>query len=232
VLFTMPQYFQGVAGTDAMGSGLRLLPLVGGLILGAVPADQIARRAGAKMTAAFGFAILAAGLALGSTTSLSSPGSFASAWLAVAGVGVGLAMATVASAALSELPEARSGVGAAVLQALNKTGGPLGSAILGSIISSAYVAHLNLTGLPAAAAGAARQSIFGAVAVAQQSHSAALLDSARTAFVTGIDSALVVSACIALLGAALAAMFLPRGSAAADTEPGQAIKEPDIAAVR
>ena len=29
VLFTMPQYFQGVLGTTAMGSGLRLLPLVG-----------------------------------------------------------------------------------------------------------------------------------------------------------------------------------------------------------
>ena len=27
ILFTMPQYFQGVLGTTAMGSGLRLLPL-------------------------------------------------------------------------------------------------------------------------------------------------------------------------------------------------------------
>jgi ABC-type antimicrobial peptide transport system permease subunit len=38
ILFTMPQYFQGVLGTSAMGSGLRLLPLVAGLIAGAVPA--------------------------------------------------------------------------------------------------------------------------------------------------------------------------------------------------
>ena len=30
VLFTMPQYFQGVLGTTAMGSGLRLLSLIGG----------------------------------------------------------------------------------------------------------------------------------------------------------------------------------------------------------
>ena len=46
VLFTMPQYFQGVAGTDAMGSGLRLLPLVGGLVAGAIPADRVARSLG------------------------------------------------------------------------------------------------------------------------------------------------------------------------------------------
>jgi hypothetical protein len=31
VLFTAPQYFQAILGTDAMGSGLRLLPLIGGL---------------------------------------------------------------------------------------------------------------------------------------------------------------------------------------------------------
>src|ERR1035437_4974820 len=34
VLFTMPQYFQGVLGATAMGSGLRLLPLIGGVVLG------------------------------------------------------------------------------------------------------------------------------------------------------------------------------------------------------
>ena len=37
----MPQYFQGVLGTTAMGSGLRLLPLVGGLLVGAVPAAAV-----------------------------------------------------------------------------------------------------------------------------------------------------------------------------------------------
>jgi MFS family permease len=30
ILFTMPQYFQGVLGADAMGSGLRLVPLMAG----------------------------------------------------------------------------------------------------------------------------------------------------------------------------------------------------------
>ena len=52
VLFTMPQYFQGVLGTDAMGSGLRLLPLIGGLVVGAALAHQVARLAGAKVTLA------------------------------------------------------------------------------------------------------------------------------------------------------------------------------------
>src|SRR5262245_37351793 len=35
LLFAMPQYFQAVKGTDALGVGLRLLPLIGGLVVGA-----------------------------------------------------------------------------------------------------------------------------------------------------------------------------------------------------
>jgi EmrB/QacA subfamily drug resistance transporter len=209
VLFTMPQFFQGVVGTDPMGSGLRLLSLVGGLVAGAVPADRVARALGAKITVAAGFLAIAAGLALGSTTGVGSGGGFVAGWMGLVGAGMGLALATASSAALSELSEERSGIGSAVLQAVNKTGGPLGTAVLGSILSAGYLAGLQLTGLPAAAAVAARQSIFGAVAVADRLHSPALLHSARTAFVHGMDRSLLVCTGIALAGMVLALLFLP-----------------------
>jgi MFS family permease len=209
VLFTMPQYFQGVVGTDAMGSGLRLLSLVGGLIVGALPADRVARRLGVKPTVAAGFVALAGGLALGARTGIDSSGGFVAAWMALAGFGLGLALTTASSAALSELSPERSGIGSAVLQAVNKTGGPLGTAVLGSILSAGYLAGLHVAGLPAAAAGAARQSIFAGVAVADRLHSAVLLHSARAAFVHGMDSSLVVCAAIALAGMVLVLLFLP-----------------------
>lgn len=38
LLFTMPQYFQGVIGTSPEGSGIRLLPVVGGMLVGLLPA--------------------------------------------------------------------------------------------------------------------------------------------------------------------------------------------------
>jgi DHA2 family multidrug resistance protein-like MFS transporter len=47
ILFTMPQYFQGVLGANAMGSGLRLLPLVAGLMVGALPAARVVQLVGA-----------------------------------------------------------------------------------------------------------------------------------------------------------------------------------------
>jgi EmrB/QacA subfamily drug resistance transporter len=213
VLFTMPQYFQGVLGTSPMGSGLRLLPLIGGLLVGAVAAERIVRLVGAKVAVAIGFAILATGLLIGARTSVGSSGLFVAAWTAVVGLGMGLALATSMSAALCELSAERSGVGSAALQAINKLGGPLGIAILGSVLSTAYLARLAVSRLPAAAAAAARQSVFGAVAVADKIHSPALLSSAHAAFVHGMDLALVVSGAVALVGVALTVVFLPQVNA-------------------
>jgi MFS transporter, DHA2 family, multidrug resistance protein len=209
VLFTLPQYFQGVLGTDAMGSGLRLLPLVAGLIVGAVPADRLARLLGAKITVALGFALVAAGMFLGATTGVGSTDAFIAAWVALVGLGMGITFATAASAALSQLSEARSGVGSAVMQALQKTGGPFGTAVLGSVLSSVYLSQLHLTGLLAPVANVVRESLFGGIAVAGRLHSPALLSMVRGAFVDGMDVSLMVAAGIAVAGLLLTLAFLP-----------------------
>jgi hypothetical protein len=133
--------------------------------------------------------------------------------MALAGLGVGIAMATTMSAALVELSEEKSGVGSGVMQAVNKTGAPLGIAILGSVLSAGYLARLDLVGLPAAAVAAVHQSVFGGVAVAQKLHSPALLTSVQRAFVHGMDLALLVSAGIALVGVVLTLLFLPQTNA-------------------
>jgi EmrB/QacA subfamily drug resistance transporter len=232
VLFTMPQYFQGVIGTDAMGSGLRLLPVILGLVLGAIPAERIVRVAGAKLVAAAGFLLLALGLVIGSTTAVTSSTVFVAVWMAVAGMGLGLALSTSTSAALVELSEERSGVGSAVLQAVNKVGGPFGTAILGSALSSVYLSRLVLTGLPGAAASAVKQSVFAGVAVAQQVGSPALLHSVRSAFTAGMDIALLVSGGIAVVGLVLTLLFLPRSNALQENLPVQPDAERELAGIR
>ncbi len=213
VLFTMPQYFQGILGTNAMGSGIRLLPLIGGLVVGAVPADRVARVVGAKITVALGFVLLAAGLLLGATTGVESSEGFIAVWMALVGAGMGLTMATAASAALSEIPQERSGVGSAVMQALQKVGAPFGAAILGSVLSSAYQTQLNLAGMPSVVANAVKTSLFGGLAVARRLGSVPLLASVRAAFVHGMDVSLVVAAGIAVVGFVLALAFLPARAA-------------------
>jgi hypothetical protein len=219
VIFTLPQYFQGVLGTDAMGSGVRLLPLIGGLVCGSLPAATLARALGAKAVVAGGFVVLCGALVLGSTTSAASGDGSTALWTALLGVGMGLTMATATSAALAELPAERGAIGSAVLQALNKTAAPLGTAILGSVLSAGYLARLHLAGLSAAAAGTVRESVFGGVAIARRSGSVVLLHAVRAAFVSGMDHALLVCAGVALAGAIMALVFLPSASAVGDPVP-------------
>ena len=50
IFFAMPQYFQEVQGANAMGSGLRLLPMIGGLVVGMIGSTRLAspRRSGGR----------------------------------------------------------------------------------------------------------------------------------------------------------------------------------------
>jgi Na+/melibiose symporter-like transporter len=215
LLFVMPQYFQAIQGASALSSGLRLLPLVGGLIIGALPASALARAAGAKLTIALGFVLLGTGAIIGTGTGPASSTLFVATWMLVLCAGTGMALTAATAVALVRLPAERSGIGCAVVQAFQKTAGPFGSAITGSVLAAAYRTRLNLGGLPAAAAAAARQGVYGGVTAASQYRSAALASAVRTAFTGGIDVSLWVSAGIAAVGAALTMAFLP-GRAAVD----------------
>jgi hypothetical protein len=99
----------------------------------------------------------------------------------VVGAGSGLAFATAASAALVEMPTARSRVASGLLQAVVKFGPAFGASVLGSVLGAGYQSHVALSGLGPAAAAAARASVFGGLAVAGQTGSAALLASAGIA---------------------------------------------------
>ena len=81
--------------------------------------------------------MLGAGLGLGAATTAASGEAFAATWMAIAGVAPALTMATATTAALAELSADRAGVGSGVQQALRNVGAPLGSAVLGSALTSA-----------------------------------------------------------------------------------------------
>jgi Na+/melibiose symporter-like transporter len=193
-----------------MGAGLRLLPLIGGLMVGAQTADRLAPRIGAKVTVALGFAIMAAGLGAGATSGLHTGDGFTLTWIALLGTGLGFAMPTAMDAALSALSKERSGAGSALIMAVRQVGAVIGVAVLGSVLNAGYHARLDLAGLPPRVAGVVRDSVAAGVAVADQRGSAALLGSVRSAFIHGMDQLLWACAGLAVVGMLLALAFLPR----------------------
>jgi MFS transporter, DHA2 family, multidrug resistance protein len=224
LLFALPLYFQAVQGRDSLGVGLRLLPLIAGLIVGARVGGRMAPRAGAKLTVATGFALLVLGLALGATTSAASGFGFVATWIGIVGLGAGFAMPTALDAAIGALTAERSGVGSGLIQAVRQVGGAIGVAVLGTVLNSGYRGHLDLAGLPAQASGAARESVATGVAVARELGSQPLLAAVRSSFVHGMDVMFLVCAAIAVVGTLVALALLPSRSeriVEADSAPAE-----------
>jgi MFS transporter, DHA2 family, multidrug resistance protein len=245
ITFAMPQYFLDVRGLDSLGSGLRLLPLIGGLAVGLGIGQrlQTPRKAAtgmtpggtagrplvnAKILTAGGFTVMAVALAVLTGTTATSATSFVLGWFAVTGFGLGLAMPTALNAALGALTPERSGSGSALMTAMRQVGATIGVAVLGTVLDSVYRSKLTLTGLPSAVAAATRDSVAGGVAAAHATASAPLLAMVRDSYSDGVDVMLWVCAGIAVAAALLAVAFLPRyadagpaGLPAAD-QPGDA----------
>ncbi len=224
LIFAVPQYLRAVLGTDAMGAGLRLLPLIGGMIVGLGLGDRISRKAGPKVAVAVGFAVAGTGLVVSAFTDVHDGTGFVETWLAIVGLGTGVALPPAMNAALGRLTGERSGVGSALITAIRQVGGVLGVAVLGSVLNSAYRDRLDLTGLPSDAASAVRDNVASGITVAQQLRSEALAAMVRAAFVHGMDVLLATSGVIAIVSAVLALVILPArgrvdgGGAPADAE--------------
>jgi DHA2 family multidrug resistance protein-like MFS transporter len=211
LLFSLPQFFTAIGGHDAFGSGLRLLPIIGGLVVGARLGERAAGKVGARLVITVGLASIAAGSFVGALTTGSSSYGFIAVWITLAGLGLGLTMPVSLNLAMGALTATRSGVGNAVLQALRQVGGAVGVAVLGTVLNSGYRHHL-----PAGAPPAAREGISAGLTVSDPG----LLDSVRDAFVHGMDLSLVVAGGAALAGALLALIALPRKTA------GPVLEEP------
>jgi MFS transporter, DHA2 family, multidrug resistance protein len=236
IFFALPQYFQEVRGADALGSGIRLLPLVGGMLVGmvagtrlAAPRNGGAAPAGPRSIVTTGYLLMAAGMVLGALTTLGSSTGYVLAWVALSGLGLGLVMPAAMGVALGALSAERSGAGSALLTAMRQVGSTIGVAVLGTVISNSYSSGVAgaAAHLPAQAAAAVRSSVGSGVAVAGKLGSSSLADTIRTAFVHGMDLMLWTCGGIAVGCALLAVLFLPRrtrpqdaGDVTSDSVPG------------
>ncbi|MEC3975063.1 DHA2 family efflux MFS transporter permease subunit [Amycolatopsis sp. H20-H5] len=229
LLFVLPQLFQAVEGANALGTGLRLLPLIGGMLVASKAAEPLSAAAGVKRTVVLGFTLLAGGLVWGASTAVGDGYGTTVLWEVVIGLGTGLTLPPLMAQAMGVLTQGRAGAGSALIQALRQVGGTIGVAILGTVLNAGYRAGLDTSGLPPQVAEVARGSASAAVAVARELSSQPLLLNARLSFVSGMDATLWTCAGIAAAGAALAAMFL--SSRAAGLVAGRPQSEHDVVSI-
>ncbi|CAM5546326.1 MFS transporter [Streptomyces xanthochromogenes] len=209
LMFVLPPYFQAVLGSDAFGTGLRMLPLMGGLMVAAKGTGALTSRFGARGVISAGLVLLAFAALLGSRTAVGNGYGFTALWLSIAGLGFGLAMVPAMTAALSTLPPDRAGSGSGLLMTVRQVGSAIGIALLGSLLAGVYA-----DGLPAGAPHAAGDSVVAAHLIAAKAGDAHLARAADSAYVHGMGVVLLVCAVAALAIALLAAALLPKAESA------------------
>ena len=215
-IFILSQYLQFTLGYTPLEAGVRMLPFAAAMLVVAPNSPRIAEKLGSKVVVASGLATTGLGLVFVSQLTVSS--SYADiAWrMVLMAGGMALTMSPATESIMGALPLAKAGVGSAMNDTTRQVGGTLGVAIVGSVFSSIYAGSIGdaIAGrpLPAAAADAVKGSIGGALAVAGRvggSAGNALAGAARSAFVDGMETAVLVGAGVAILGAVIVAIWLP-----------------------
>ncbi|GGK15513.1 MFS transporter [Streptomyces camponoticapitis] len=209
LMFILPPYLQAVLGNDALDTGLRMLPLMGGLMVAAKLSGPVVRRFGPRPVISAGLIVLAFATILGSRTSVDSDYTFTALWLSVAGLGFGFTVVPAMDTALAVLPVDRAGSGSGLLLTVRQVGSAVGIALLGSLLAAVYAGRLDNSGLPAAAADTAGDSVVAAHLIADRIGDEGLTAAANSAFVQGMSTALLVSGVAALVAALLVAALLP-----------------------
>jgi EmrB/QacA subfamily drug resistance transporter len=223
VLFVFTPFLQIVQGNDAQATGIRLLPLIGGIVLGAVGSDWLVARLGDRVMLVLGLLICAAGMALLSLVRANSGYSLMAVALPVIGVGNAFAMFTSLNVILGILPEEQTGAGSALTRTLQQLAASFGVAILGSILNNAYRAELaeQLTGLPYRLRDMAEGSVAGATLIASHMPGPLginLVHAAHDAYAVGMTDVLRVSAAVMVAGALGIAAVMPARTRAADEQ--------------
>ncbi|UGT65099.1 MFS transporter [Nocardia asteroides] len=216
LFFTLPQYYRAVLEVDALGSGLRLLPLIAGLLVGSRAGDVLRVRLGTARTVGFGLGLLALGLGLGGCTSVASGFGFVALWVALTGAGMGAALPAAMAAALDDLAGDRAGAGSALIQALRQAAGTIAVAFLGAVLAAVYRSELGAANRPPV-----DESVNAGVAVARQLGDAALLERVQAAFVAGMGVMLALCALLCLVAAPVALRTLPGRAAPRLADPSE-----------
>lgn len=213
-MFLITQYLQFVRGYSPLDTGVRLVPLALGFMIGAPLSAALVGRLGSKKVIASGMVVVA--FAIGGLAILDLTTSYwvIAVLLLVTGIGMANAMAPATDAVMAAVPEAQAGVASALNDTTRQVGGALGVAIYGSILNSVYSSRLTdaVSGLSAEAADAASNSIGGALQIASGESGAVgtdLVAAAGLAFVDAQSIVYLVTGAVALAGAVLIAKYMP-----------------------
>ncbi|MQY11828.1 Multidrug resistance protein Stp [Streptomyces sp. RB5] len=215
-LFFVTFFLQNVHGLSPVDSGLRLLPLTGGMIVASPLAGALITKVGPRVPLV-GAMVLTAIAMFGMSTLDADTGTAVTAlWFALLGLGLAPVMVGATEVIVGNAPLEHAGVAGGLQQAAMQVGGSLGTAVLGAVMASRVGTTLperwQRAGLPPldakAEAGLTSAAEVGYVPPQPKGTPAGVVeritDVVHGSFISGMGLALTCAGVVAVLAAGVA----------------------------
>jgi EmrB/QacA subfamily drug resistance transporter len=139
----LPLFFQIVRGTSPTESGLRLFPMMGGLLVASIGSGQIVSRWGRyKVFPVVGTAFITVGLYLMSGIGVATSEWLIAAYMVVFGLGLGLVMQVLVVAVQNAVSYEELGTATSSVTFFRMIGGSFGTAVFGAIFANVLAGNL------------------------------------------------------------------------------------------
>jgi EmrB/QacA subfamily drug resistance transporter len=139
----IPLFLQLVYGVSPTSSGLRMLPLMAGLLTASILSGRAISKMGRyKVFPVVGTAVTTVGLFLLSRLQVDTAPWLASVYMLVLGVGIGLVMQVIVLVVQNDAPPRDIGVATSTATFFRSMGGSLGVALFGAIFASRLTSEL------------------------------------------------------------------------------------------
>jgi hypothetical protein len=139
----LPLFFQVVKGDTPTSSGLKLLPLMAGLLVVSIGSGQVISRTGKyRVFPIAGTAIMTIAVALLSRLTPTTSTALQYLYLLILGIGLGAVMQTLVLVTQNAVPQSEIGVATSGATFFRSIGGSFGAAIFGAIFSNVLVGKL------------------------------------------------------------------------------------------
>jgi EmrB/QacA subfamily drug resistance transporter len=200
-------YIQDILGYSAIQSGIRFLPLTGGIFLVAGIAGRLTTRVQIRFLIGAGFALLTAGLLLMRGLTPADGWTHFLPGFIVAGAGAGLINVPLASTAVGVVERERAGMASGINSTLRQVGIATGVAGVGTILASEIRTQVEsrLAGTPLAAHShqialqVSSGSLARAAGAVPHQFQGIVFGAAKASYVDALNTVLLIGAIVAFV---------------------------------
>jgi EmrB/QacA subfamily drug resistance transporter len=133
MFFFMALYMQNILGYSPLEAGIRFLPSTVVIIVAAPIAGRLTDRIGARIPIAVGLSLVAVSLYFQSRITIDTGYGDLLPLFSLMGLGIGLTMSPMSTAAMNAVEEAKAGVASGILSMSRMVGGTFGVAAVGAL---------------------------------------------------------------------------------------------------